>query len=188
MGAIMNKRMMILLAGIISISPVVQIVASAESMYQDIVQNAINDSMKNPEYANTIQLYSIENALVQVNDLRQIAQSKLLRSYDFMNSGVMTYLRGLNGFLGGAAILAGINQYVRLNGKVEDVAMGLIVGTLGLSAYCADKIERYAVRKQIKQYNEVIAKLELKKTELKKKIKAENKKIMAKMMIRIEVQ
>jgi hypothetical protein len=173
MGAIMNKRMMIMLAGFIGISPVVQVIASAESMYQDIVQNAINDSLGDPEHAHAVQLYLIEKAIYQVDTSRQKAQSNLIRSHDVMTNAITTYLRGLPGFLGVALIVRGIHNYVQLNGTVGGISEDCIVGAVGLSAYFFDKIEQYLLRKQIKQYNEVIAKLKLKKTELKKKVKIE---------------
>lgn len=173
MGAIMKKTLMLSVALLIGAQAAQPLVASAEGMYQDIVQNAINDSLRNPAYANSVQLHSIEEALVRVDHLRENAQAGLISSHDYMNSGIVTYLRGLDGFLGVAAILAGINDYVRLNKPIEHAAVGLLLGALGLSCYCMDKIDQYAIRKQIKQYNEVIAKLELKKAELKKKMRIE---------------
>jgi hypothetical protein len=171
----MNKTLVLSIALLIGAQAVQPLAASTESMYQDIVQNAINDSLRrHPKNATATQFCSIDNALYNVNCLREEAQSKLLRSYGYMNSVLMTYLQGLAGFVGIGMILSGINMYVRLDRSVEQLGICLAGGAVELSLYCIDKIEQYVLRRQIKQYNEVIAKLEVKKAELKKKIKLED--------------
>ena len=157
----MKNKLMLLCTFFIGVQAVLPIAASVESMYKDLMTKITSNSGE--DYHN--QLAETRNALYTTMEFKRKAESELLKTYEhnqidtFCSIAFITLAAGISA--------KGMVLYCMPKGDIFDLFVtGVILPATLLVASRLKIIYRYPLRKQIKEYTEVIEKLILKCSEL----------------------
>jgi hypothetical protein len=165
MEAIMKKKLLMALAIVMGAGSMLPLVASVETMYQDIMGSIVNNSLvQNDEQ----RLDQLTRSLDQVYSQKRNAEELLIWTHgtmyigDKMSGAVMAGLSLLSLALGYASPVATVAEVAFLSGTC---------GVLSIGLFMQKNIERYFDKKKLVEFNVVIAKLEAAKAELEQKVK-----------------
>lgn len=170
------KKLILSLAMLVGSSSVLPLVASAESMYQDIMGSIVNASLvKNDQE----RFFALRSAFHDVERLKISAEQDLIQSY---GEG---YLKKQERFLG--VVFAACSTLVLLVPNpsrtiFEHLVVAGLCGSFAIGFFAQQQINRYFLKKKLVELNEVIAKLEAAKAELQNKAAIEQQdKMIAKL-------
>jgi len=168
MGAIMNKKMLLLAAMAIGANSVLPLAASADAMYSDIKQVIVEDALTgktDPEkYDNTVraldQLYyareSIKERIFSIHMKNNIEQTQIAPTF--------AALSGL------CFVAAGYKNYTKVFGAHDLGFFGVITLGIAVLSYFNQALDLKENKNKLAEINEVITKLEAMKTELAGKL------------------
>lgn len=162
----MKKKLILSFAMLVGASSALSLVASAESMYQDIISNIVNSSLIKDDQQRLDKLYL---SLDDVRNLKINAEWHLINSHG--NTRVEDVMAGT--LMAGLSALALSLSYVDPTvTTAQSLVVGGFAGFASLSIFAKQYVERYFTKKKLAELNEVIAKLETMKTELENKVAA----------------
>jgi hypothetical protein len=164
MEAIMKKKLLMALAVVMGTSSMLPLVASTESMYQDIMGSIVNNSLVQNDEQRLVQL---NRSLEQVYSQKRNAEEFLIWTHGRMRADlamVGTLSAGMSAFVP-------VSSYVFQNMTMLDtVSFTTIFGALSVLCFSEKYVTCYFAKKNLVELNEVIAKLETAKTELEQKV------------------
>lgn len=163
------KKILLLVTAFVALNPVLQVVASAEGMYLDIIKSIINDPLTGT------------NDNKRLNNVRETL--KTLKYYKKSMEDSVLYLHStednnkyfLLGMLAGSSGVAGAFGYVAGMMQLMVGAAAMMLTPVALLINYQRKIRLYYIKKKIKEINEVIIRLEAMEKELIAKIADSNK-------------
>jgi hypothetical protein len=164
----MNKKMILLLTGLILVSPALHITASVEAMYRDI-KAIVEDRLtgKNDKE----RLENVQKVLETVKCYKARAQADLISLHlqtQNEKPQVLVLLGALSVVFSGASA---ISYYLKNTTDAVPFAAIGFMSTVGcLLGMCQQKIETYSIKKKIVELNKVIVKLETMEKVLQNKV------------------
>ncbi len=160
----MMKKIIMALAIVVGVSPMLPIAASADSMYQDIINTIVNNSLVKDD---ATRLDNVRKALREVGYSKDNAEYYLIRSHG--NTQLADKVAGaMMASLGAIAFsLPYIDPTVT---TAQSILLGGACGLYSLAFFAKQYAERYYDKKKLAELNEVIAKLEKVEAELQSKV------------------
>lgn len=159
------KKLILSLAMLVGSSSVLPLVASAESMYQDIMGSIVNASLvKNDQE----RLEKLNNALSSVREEKHDAEWRIVRLHGRFNNSADLTLATIMTTL--TVALPFVNVKAKLG---EALVLSTLSGIFTIGFLARQQIDCYFAKNKLAEFNEVIAKLEAAKAELENKIATE---------------
>lgn len=155
----------LLLALAICASPVINVAASADKMYTDLVENIISNNETVVQ-----KIKSLNRIQKELTYTKEHLQTKLLNQYSFTSYPYLRAIELMMGYLGGSlgiAIIAG--DYFKQTPHIPRAnAYFMGITSLGVSAYfiCNRYLHTTLCTKKIKEIDTVLAKLDTLKKQL----------------------
>ena len=166
----MNKKMMILLAGLIAVGPVLQVAASAEAMYNDIMKSIVEDKLTGE--SDHERFDKVTAALRQLKVYKEHAGNNIIRSHAQVDHdkaiGMAVGALGI-GF-SGVAVANHFKNFLVAQDMAACTVGGIVFTTLGLMLLAKEQVYIYYSKKKINELNTVITRLETMAGTLMKKL------------------
>jgi hypothetical protein len=171
----MMKKIMMALAIAVGASSVLPVAASADSMYQDIMNNIVNNSLVKDD---ATRLANVRKALGDVYQSKYNAEYYLINSHGSTRiddkvlgtiTAVLSAITLLHPYIDPTKTFDSLYIDPTMK-KFESLIVGGICGMVSSAIFATKHIQRYYDKKKLAELNEVIAKLEKVNAELIDKI------------------